>query len=300
MVVKVKEPLREEYPKMREGQIIYTYFHFAAYKEVVEACMRQKIIAMAYETVEEGGTLPLLKPMSEVAGRMAALMGTFYLAKTYGGQGLLPMGATGVAPAEVLVLGGGVVGSNAARVAAGLGCKVSILDINLDRLEYLGEIMPPNVTPLYSDPVNLEACLRTADVVIGAVLIPGAVAPKLVRREHLKTMKPGAVLVDVAIDQGGCFESSRPTNYADPVFVEEGVIHYCVTNMPGGVPKTATMALTNATFPYVLQLADKGWQKACRDNKELRLGLNIVQGKITHPAVAEAMNTKATDPVELI
>ena len=288
MIVKVKEPLKEEYPNMREDQIIYTYFHFAADEELTKACMRQKIIALAYETVEEGRTLPLLKPMSEVAGRMAPLMGTFYLAKTHGGRGLLPTGATGVAPAEALVLGGGVVGTNAARVAAGLGAKVAILDVNLDRLEYLGEIMPPNVTPLYSDSVNLETCLRTADFVVGAVLIPGGVTPKLVRREHLKNMKPGAVLVDVAIDQGGCFETSHATTHSDPIYELDGIIHYCVGNMPGAYSRTSTFALNNATLSYGLMLANKGVERACRENPGLKMGLNMYKGAITYKAVAEA------------
>ena len=289
MIVKVKEPLREEYPKMREGQIVFTYFHFAGYEEVTRACMRQKIIAMAYETVAEGlHALPLLKPMSEVAGRMAPLMGTFYLGKTHGGRGILPMGATGVAPAEVLVLGGGVVGTNAARVASGLGAKVSILDINLDRLEYLGDIMPPNVMPLYSDPISLESCLRTADIVIGAVLIPGGATPRLVSREQLRIMKPGAVLVDVAIDQGGCFETSRPTAHSDPIYEVDGIIHYCVGNMPGAYSRTSTFALNNATLRYGLMLAGKGAERACRENPGLKMGLNMYKGAITYRAVAEA------------
>jgi len=288
MIVKIKEPLEAEFPRMRENQIVYTYFHFAAHEDTTRACMRQKVIAMAYETVAEGHSLPLLKPMSEVAGRMAALMGTFYLAKTYGGRGLLPMGATGVAPAEVLVLGGGIVGTNAARTAAGLGSKVSIMDINLDRLEYLGDIMPPNVTPLYSDPVSLEACLRTADIVVGAVLIPGGATPKLVRREQLKLMRPGAVLVDVAIDQGGCFETSRPTTHSDPIYEVDGVLHYCVGNMPGAYSRTSTFALNNATLRYGLMLANKGAEQACRENRGLKMGLNIYKGAITYQAVAEA------------
>jgi alanine dehydrogenase len=288
MIVKIKEPLKEEFPKMREGQIVFTYFHFAAHEETTKACLRQKSIALAYETVKEGHTLPLLKPMSEVAGRMAPLMGTFYLAKTYGGLGLLPMGATGVAPAEVLVLGGGVVGTNAARVAAGLGAKVAIMDINLDRLEYLGEIMPPNVMPLYSDPVNLENRLRIADIVIGAVLIPGGATPKLVCKEQLKIMRPGAVLVDVAIDQGGCFETSRPTTHSNPIYEVDGIIHYCVGNMPGAYSRTSTFALNNATLRYGLMLANKGAERACRENQGLKTGLNMYKGSITYQAVAEA------------
>ena len=288
MIVKVKEPMPQEYARMRENQLIYTYFHFAADETLTKACLEKKIIALAYETVEEGRALPLLKPMSEVAGRMAALMGAFYLAKTQGGRGLLPMGVTGVAPADVLVLGGGVVGANAARVAAGLGARVTILDVNLSRLEYLGEVMGANVLPLYSDPVNLENCLKTADIVVGAVLIPGAVAPKLVRKEHLKLMKPGAVLVDVAIDQGGCCETSHATTHSDPTFVVDGIIHYCVANMPGAYARTSTFALNNATIRYGLMLANKGAEKACKESQGLKMGLNMYKGIITYEAVAEA------------
>ncbi len=290
MIVKVKEPLPEEYGRMRENQIVYTYFHFAADEPLTKACMERKIIALANETVEEGGSLPLLKPMSEVAGRMASLMGAFYLAKPQGGRGLLPMGVTGVAPAEVLVVGGGVVGTNAAKVAAGFGSKVTILDVNLDRLEYLGEIMPANVQPLYSDQVNLEACLKTADIVVGAVLIPGAVAPRLIKKEHLKLLKPGSVLVDVAIDQGGCIETSHPTRHSDPIFVVDGIIHYCVANMPGAYARTATFALNNATIRYGLMIAGKGAERACRENEALKQGLNMYKGAITFKAVAEAFN----------
>lgn len=297
MIVKVKEPMPSEYAKMRENQLVYTYFHFAADEELTKACMERKIIALAYETVEEGHALPLLKPMSEVAGRMASLMGAFYLAKTLGGRGLLPMGVTGVAPAEVLVLGGGVVGTNAAQVAAGLGCKVTILDVNLGRLEYLGQILPANVTPLYSDPVNLETCLKNADFVVGAVLIPGAVAPKLVRKEHLKLMKPGSVLVDVAIDQGGCFETSHATTHSDPTFVVDGIIHYCVANMPGAYARTSTFALNNATLRYGLMLANKGVEKACRENAGLNMGLNMYKGAVTYEAVSQAFGLPYT-PVE--
>lgn len=290
MIVKVKEPMPEEYGRMRENQLVYTYFHFAADEALTKACLERKIIALAYETVEEGGSLPLLKPMSEVAGRMAALMGAFYLAKPQGGRGLLPMGVTGVAPANVVVVGGGVVGTNAARVAAGFGADVTILDVNLNRLEHLGEIMPANVTPLYSDNVNLEACLKTADIVIGAVLIPGAVAPKLIKKEHLKRMKSGSVLVDVAIDQGGCIETSHPTKHSDPIFVVDDVIHYCVANMPGAYARTSTFALNNATIHYGLMLANKGVEKACRESRALKLGLNMYKGIITFKAVAEAFN----------
>ncbi|MDR1611989.1 MAG: alanine dehydrogenase [Planctomycetota bacterium] len=290
MIVKVKEPVESEYPLMRQDQLVYTYFHFAADENLVRVCMKQKIIALAYETVQEGRTLPLLKPMSEVAGRMSSLIGAFYLAKTQGGRGVLPMGATGVAPAEILVLGGGVVGANAAHVAAGLNANVTILDVNLSRLEYLDEIMPANVVPLYNDPVTFEDMIKTADVVIGAVLIPGAKAPKLLRREHLKTMKPGSVIVDVAIDQGGCFETSRATTHSDPIYVIDDVIHYCVANMPGAYARTATFALNSATIGYGLQLANKNVEQACRDNAALRLGLNMYKGAITYRSVADAFN----------
>lgn len=301
MIVKVKEPLPSEYSKMREDQIIYTYFHFAADEELTRACLKQKIIALAYETVEEGRALPLLKPMSEVAGRMASLMGAFYLAKPQGGIGILPMGVTGVAPAEVLVIGGGVVGASAARVAAGLGADVTILDVNLARLEYLSEIMPANVRAIYSDGINLEKYLKSADFVVGAVLIPGAVAPKLVKREHLKMMKPGSVLVDVAIDQGGCCETSKPTTHSEPTYVVDGVIHYCVANMPGAYARTSTFALSNATIRYGLMLANKGVKAACRDNSGLKMGLNMYKDVITYEAVAQAFGMmSAYKPVDQV
>lgn len=299
MIVKVKEPMPSEYAKMRENQLVYTYFHFAADEGLTKACMERKIIALAYETVEDGRALPLLKPMSEVAGRMASLMGAFYLAKTQGGRGLLPMGVTGVAPAEALVVGGGVVGTNAAQVAAGLGCKVTILDVSLDRLEYLSHILPANVTALYSDPVNLEACLKTADFVVGAVLIPGAVAPKLIRKEHLKLMKPGSVLVDVAIDQGGCIETSHATTHSEPTYVVDGITHYCVANMPGAYARTSTFALNNATLRYGLMLAGKGVEKACKESVGLKMGLNMYKGVITYEAVSQAFGLPYT-PVEKV
>ena len=290
MIVKVKEPLESEYALMKENQLVYTYFHFAADEKLTRACLDRKIVAVAYETVQVGRALPLLKPMSEVAGRMSSLMGAFYLARTQGGRGLLPMGVTGVAPAEVVVLGGGVVGTNAAYTASGLGARVSILDVNLERLEYLHDVMPANVTGLYSDPVNLENSVKSADIVIGAVLIPGAKAPKLLRKGHLKMMKPGAVIVDVAIDQGGCFETSQATTHSDPTFVVDNIVHYCVANMPGAYARTSTFALNNATLGYGLMLANKGVEKACRENKALRLGLNTYKGMITYEAVADAFN----------
>lgn len=288
MIVKVKEPLPPEYPLMRPGQLIYTYFHFAADEKLTRACLDRKIVGLAYETVQEGRALPLLKPMSQVAGRMSGLMGAFYLAKTQGGRGILPMGVPGVAPAEVLILGGGVVGTNAAHTAAGLRASVTILDIDLCRLEYLEEIMPDNVDCVYNDPVSLEHYLRRADIVIGAVLVPGARTPRLIRREHLKLMKPGSVLVDVAIDQGGCFETSRPTTHQDPIYLVDGLVHYCVANMPGAYARTSTFALGNATLGYGLRLAGEGVEKACRESQALRLGLNLYHGRITYEAVAQA------------
>ena len=300
MLIKVKEPLESEYELMRENQLVYTYFHFAADKALLDACLKRKIIALAYETVQEGRILPLLKPMSEVAGRMSVLMAGFYSAKTQGGRGLLPMGVTGVAPANIVILGGGSVGTNAAWTAAGLGAHVTVLDINLQRLEYLGEILPPNVKAIYNDEVSLETYIKEADIVVGAVLIPGAKAPKLIRREHLKKMKKGAVLVDVAIDQGGCFETSHPTSHADPVFVVDDIIHYCVANMPGAYARTSTFALNNATIGYGLQLAAKGAEKACRENPALLLGLNAYKGEVTYPGVAEAFGLPLKNAADVV
>ena len=289
MIIKVKEPMPAEYPLMRPEQLIYTYFHFAADERLTSACMNSKITALAYETVQEdNGLLPLLKPMSEIAGRMAPLMGAFYLGKPNGGRGVLPTGVPGVLPANVVVLGGGTVGANAARVAAGLGACVTILDINHTTLEHLGNVMPPNVFPLYSDHVNLKRMLRRADIVVAAVLIPGAKAPKLITRALLRSMRPGALIVDVAIDQGGCTETSRPTTHDNPIFEEEGIVHYCVANMPGAYARTSTFALNNATIQYGLELADKGVEKACADNSALLRGLNMYKGTLTCAPVAEA------------
>ncbi|MEW5815687.1 MAG: alanine dehydrogenase [Spirochaetota bacterium] len=291
MIVKVKEPLPSEYKLMRKGQLIYTYFHFAADEALTKACLNQEITALAYETVQESDMgLPLLKPMSEVAGRMAPLMGAIFLAKPYGGLGTLATGVPGVLPANVLVLGGGTVGSNAARVAAGFGAKVLILDISLSILEHLGNIMPSNVFPVFSDSHNLEDALKEADIVIGAVLIPGAKAPKLITRNMLKIMKPGAVVVDVAIDQGGCFETSRPTTHGDPIYTVENIIHYCVANMPGAYARTSTFALNNATIKYGLELANNGVEKACLQNSAIMKGLNMYHGVITCKNVADAFN----------
>ena len=302
MIVKVKEPLPEEYELMRKNQLVYTYFHFASDKRLLEACLDRKIISLAYETVQEGQTLPILKPMSEVAGRMSALMGAFYSAKPQGGRGVLPMGVTGVAPSEVLVLGGGVVGANAAQMAAGLDSQVVILDVSLPRLEYLGEIMPANVTCVYCDQFSLDHYLRTANIVIGAVLVPGAKAPCLVSRAQLKHMKPGTVVVDVSIDQGGCFETSKPTTHDNPTYIIDDIVHYCVTNMPGAYARTATFALNNATISYGLQLANKGPERACLENKSLKAGLNTYKGVITNMPVAEAFNLESQylDPEKVL
>ena len=289
LIVKVKEPIKTEWPRIRAGQILFTYFHFAADRELTEAHLASGATCIAYETVAlPTGELPLLTPMSEVAGRMAVHEGAKYLEKLYGGRGVLLGGVPGVLPAQVVILGGGVVGSNAARLAAGLGARVVILDVSLTRLRYLDEVLPANVQTLFSNRHNLLEQIASADLVIGGVLIPGATAPKLIRREDLKTMQEGSVIVDVAVDQGGCVETTHPTTHQDPVYRVDGVVHYAVANMPGGVPRTSTLALTNATFPYLLQLANKGWQQALRDSVPLRHGLNIVDGKISYRAVAES------------
>ncbi len=291
MIVKVKEPIEPEYELIREGQILFTYFHFAASRELTEAMVESESICIAYETVQRpDGSLPLLIPMSEVAGRMAAHEGSKYLERAMGGRGILLGGVPGTPPANVVVLGGGIVGTNAAKIAAGLGARVFILDTNLYRLRYLDDVMPKNVVTLMSNPATVREVSREADLIIGGVLIPGALAPKLITRAMLKDMKEGAVLVDVAIDQGGCFETSKATTHENPTYVIDGVLHYCVANMPGAVPFTSTIALTNATFPYALQLANKGYKKAISDSQELRLGLNVYRGTITYGAVAEAFN----------
>ena len=289
MIVKVKEPIASEYSLVRKGQLVFTYFHFASDEKLTLAMMDSGSICLAYETVENpDGTLPLLIPMSEVAGRMSIQEGARFLEKPQGGKGILLGGVPGVKPARVLVLGGGIVGHSAALMAAGLGADVTIADISLPRLRYLEQIMPANVKTLYSSTHNIETELPYTDLVIGAVLIPGAKAPHLITKEMLQFMKPGSVLVDVAIDQGGCFETSHPTTHADPVYTIDTIVHYCVANIPGAVPQTSTLALTNATLPYVLKLADKGWKEACKEDKSLYPGLNIIEGKIVYPAVAEA------------
>jgi len=297
MIMKVKEPIAAEWPRMKKGQVIFTYFHFAADKALTLAHLESGAICVAYETVElPTRELPLLTPMSEVAGRMAVQEGAKYLEKLYGGRGVLLGGVPGVAPAKVVILGGGIVGINAAKMAAGLGAKVTVLDLSLERLRYLSDVMPANVTLIYSNRHNILEQISTADLVVGAVLIPGAVAPRLIRREDLKTMQQGAVIVDVAIDQGGCVETIKATTHENPTYVVDGIIHYGVANMPGGVPRTSTLALTNATFPYAMQLANKGWKQALKENPALKKGLNIVDGKVTYPAVAEAFGLPFTSP----
>jgi alanine dehydrogenase len=293
MVMKVKEPLPVEFPMIRKGQVLFTYFHFAASEELTRAIIDSGSIAVAYETVERSnGALPLLTPMSEVAGRMAIHEGAKYLEKTYNGKGILLGGVPGVEPGTVVVIGGGIVGTNAAKMACGMGAKVYLLDTNLERLRYLSDVMPKNCFPLMSSPAILRKLLAEADLVVGAVLIPGAVAPKLITRDMLSYMKKGSLIVDVAIDQGGCCETSKATTHDDPIYEVDGVIHYCVANMPGAVSMTSTVALTNATLPYALQLADKGYKIAALENPELAKGLNIVDGKVTHKGVAEAFNMK--------
>jgi len=289
MIIKVKEPIEVEWKRMKKGQAIFTYFHFAADEQLTKAHLASGAVCIAYETVElPSRELPLLTPMSEVAGRMAVQEGAKYLEKLYGGRGVLLGGVPGVPPAKVVVLGGGVVGVNAAKIAAGMGAKVTILDISLERLRYLSDVMPANVTLIYSNRHNILEQVATADLVVGGVLIPGAKAPKLIRREDLKLMRPGSVIVDVAIDQGGCVETIHATTHENPTYVVDGIIHYGVANMPGGVPRTSTLALTNATFPYALTLANKGWKKALREDAALLKGLNVAEGQVTYAGVAEA------------
>lgn len=289
MIVKVKEPIEQEWPLLRDDHVVFTYFHFAASEALTRAVMNSGCVAIAYETVQlPTGELPLLTPMSEVAGRMAVQEGAKYLEKFFGGRGILLGGVPGVPPAEVLVLGGGVVGTHAAKVAAGLGAHVTLMDVSLPRLRYLADVMPPNVDLLYSNRANILDRLERADLVIGAVLLPGKKAPSLIRREDLRRMKAGSVIVDVAVDQGGCVETIRPTTHEDPIYEVDGVIHYGVANMPGAVPRTSTLALTNATLPYALALANKGWRAACLDDPALAKGVNMVAGTITYEGVAEA------------
>lgn len=298
MIIKVKEPIEKEYSLVKPNQLLFTYFHFASYEPLTKAMINSNAVCLAYETVEASDrSLPLLVPMSEVAGRMAIQQGAKYLEKPQKGRGVLLGGVPGVPPAKVLVLGGGVVGTQAAKMAAGLGAMVTILDVSLKRLRYLSDVMPANVITMYSNELTIRRLIKNHDLIVGAVLIPGAKAPSLITRDMLKEMRSGTVIVDVAVDQGGCIETCRPTTHDDPIFIIDDVVHYCVANMPGAVPYTSTVALTNATLPYALQLAEKGWKKACQDNHELKMGLNVVNGKVVYQGVSEAFNLPYT-PVE--
>lgn len=301
MIMKVKEPIGPEYKLIREGQIIFTFFHFAASRELTEAMLESRCVGIAYETVQkEDGSLPLLIPMSEVAGRMAAQEGAKYLERTQGGRGVLLGGVPGTDPADVAVIGGGIVGMNAAKIAAGLGARVTILDTNLFRLRYLDDVMPKNITTMMSNPYTIKKAISKADLVVGAVLIPGAKAPNLITREMLKDMKNGSVVVDVSVDQGGCIETCKPTTHDNPTYVIEGVVHYCVANMPGAVPITSTVALTNATLPYALEIANRGYEDAIMYNDEIKWGLNVLDGKVTYKGVAEAFDLDYYPPDELL
>ena len=299
MIVKVKEPVEPEYTLVRPGQLLFTYFHFASEEELTKAMINSGAVCLAYETVQlANGALPLLVPMSEVAGRMAVLNGAYYLQKTKGGKGKLISGVPGVKPTKVLVLGGGIVGEAAARMAAGMGAEVTITDISLPRLRQLDIETPNNVHTLYSSEHNIRKQLHDVDIVIGSVLVPGDKTPHLITKDMLKLMEPGTVLVDVAIDQGGCFETSRPTTHSEPTYVIDGIVHYCVANIPGAVPNTSTLALTNATLRYAVALADKGWKQACKDDAALAKGLNIAEGKVTFKAVADVYGLKY-EPISL-
>lgn len=301
MIVKVKEPIASEYPLIREGQLLFTYFHFASSEELTHAMMERGAVCLAYETVEKADrSLPLLVPMSEVAGRMAIQEGAKYLEKPLKGRGILLGGVAGVKPANVLILGGGIVGTQAAKMAAGLGANVTIVDISLPRLRYLEDIMPANVDTVMSNEYNIRDLVKQADLIVGAVLIPGAKAPHLVTREMLKLMKPGTVLVDVAVDQGGCIETTHPTTHKNPTYVVDGVLHYGVANMPGAVPYTSSFALTNATLPYVLSLAGKGWQRALSEDAALMRGLNMADGKVTFRPLAEQYGLDFVAPESLV
>lgn len=298
MIMKVKEPIESEYKLIKENQLLFTYFHFASYEPLTKAMVESKAVCLAYETVEKADrSLPLLVPMSEVAGRMAIQKGANYLEKPLKGRGILLGGVPGVLPAKVLILGGGIVGTQAAWMAAGLGADVTIMDVSLPRMRYLADVMPANVKTIMSNEYNIRKLIKDADLIVGAVLIPGAKAPHLITRDMLKEMKAGTVLVDVAVDQGGCIETCRPTTHENPTYIIDDVVHYCVANMPGAVPYTSTLALTNATLPYAMQLADKGWKKAAQENPDLVPGLNVINGEIVYEAVAQAFNMPYT-PVE--
>jgi alanine dehydrogenase len=301
MIIKVKEPLKSEYSLIKAGQIIYTFFHFASSEELTKAMIDSKSICIAYETVQNhDNSLPLLTPMSEVAGRMAAQQGAKFLEKPQDGFGILLGGVPGVKPANVIILGGGVVGSEAAKMAAGLGANVTIFDINLDRLRYLDDVMPKNVCTQFSSNYNISQAIKSAHLIIGAVLIPGGKAPNLITRDMLKTLQPGTVLVDVAVDQGGCFETTHPTTHENPTYIIDNVLHYSVANMPGAVPATSTEALTNATIKQGLDIANKGWIKACQDDNSLKHGLNIIKGDIVYKAVADAFSLDYKNIIEII
>ncbi len=301
MIIKVKEPVDQEYALIRKDQLVFTYFHFASYEPLAHAMIKTGAVCLAYETVERvDGSLPLLVPMSEVAGRMAIQEGAKYLEKPLKGRGILLGGVPGVMPAKVLILGGGVVGTNAAKIAAGMGADVIITDVNINRLRYLDDVMPKNVHTMVSNDYVLRELVKTHDLIVGAVLVPGAKAPKLITRDMLATMRPGTVLVDVAVDQGGCIETCKPTTHENPTYIIDDVVHYCVANMPGAVPYTSTLALTNATLPYAIKLASHGWKKACQESMELRKGLNVVQGKVVYKAVADAFNLAYTEVKEFL
>lgn len=296
MIIKVKEPIEAEYMLIKKDQLVFTYFHFASHRPLVDAMVASGAVCIAYETVENADrSLPLLVPMSEVAGRMSIQEGAKYLEKPLKGKGILLGGVPGVAPANVMILGGGVVGTEAAKMAAGLGANVVILDVNLNRLRYLADVLPANVTTLYSNEYNIRELIPNMDLIVGAVLIPGAKAPSLISRDMLKDMQAGTVLVDVAVDQGGCIETCKPTTHEDPVFIIDDVVHYCVANMPGAVPYTSTIALTNATLAHALNLADKGWKKACKEDVTLCKGLNIINGEIVYGAVGKAFDLPVVD-----
>lgn len=301
MIIKVKEPIEQEYGLIKKDQLVFTYFHFASYEPLAHAMIKTGAVCLAYETVERSDrSLPLLVPMSEVAGRMAIQEGAKYLEKPLKGRGILLGGVPGVMPAKVLILGGGVVGTNAAKIAAGMGADVIITDVNLNRLRYLDDVMPKNVHTMASNDYVLRELVKTHDLIVGGVLIPGAKAPKLITRDMLKTMRPGTVLVDVAVDQGGCIETCKPTTHEDPTYIIDDIVHYCVANMPGAVPYTSTLALTNATLPYALKLANLGWKKACKDNEDLKKGLNVVGGKVVYKAVADSFNLPFVDVQEVL
>jgi len=301
MILKVKEPIQPEWAHIRKDHLLFTYFHFAASEPLTQALMASGATAIAYETVQlPNGELPLLTPMSEVAGRLAVLEGAKYLERFYGGRGLLLGGVPGTLPARVVILGGGVVGTNSAKMAAGFGARVTLLDVSLPRLRYLSDVMPPNVELLFSNRYNIREQLKTADLLIGGVLIPGKKAPSLVTREDLKLMQPGAVIVDVAVDQGGCVETIHPTTHENPIYEVDGIIHYAVANMPGAVARTSTLALTNATLPYAITLANKGWKKACAEDGALLAGVNMVDGKVTYEGVAEAFDLPYHAPASFL